>query len=109
MSRLLTGVDAAGFAASALKNCCLLYFVARNDADGNPRRLWALYSPGGEILAAYPEGYSGTDAVPLTLRPKTSTCFRVDTTPDEYRRILRAGHDATAGAWRRAIDSEGEA
>jgi len=47
--------------------------------------------------------------VPESIRAKTSTCFRVDTTPDEYRRILRAGHDATAGAWRRAIDPEGEA
>ena len=105
----LSSEQARAFALDALQDCCLLYFVARNDADGNPRRLWALYSPDGEILAAYPEGYSGTDAVPLTLRPKTSTCFRVDTTPDEYRRILRAGHDATAGAWRRAIDQEGAA
>jgi len=79
-------------------DCCLLYFVARNDADGNPRRMWVLYSPGGEILAAYPEGYSGTDAVPESIRAKTSTCFQVDTTPDEYRRILRAGNDAIGAA-----------
>ena len=105
----LSSEQARAFALDALQDCCLLYFVARNDADGNPRRMWVLYSPAGEILAAYPEGYSGTDAVPESIRAKTSTCFRVDTTPDEYRRILRAGHDATAGAWRRAIDSEGAA
>ena len=105
----LSSEQARAFALDALQDCCLLYFVARNDANGNPRRMWALYSPNGEILAAYPEGYSGTDAVPESIRAKTSTCFRVDTTPGEYRRILRAGHDATAGAWRRAIDPEGEA
>lgn len=105
----LTFEQARVFAIDALQDCCLLYFVARNDADGNPRHMWVLYSPAGEILAAYPEGYSGTDAVPESIRVKTSTCFRFEVTPDEYRRILRAGNDATGAAWRRAIDPEGEA
>lgn len=97
---------ARAFALDALQDCCLLYFVTQNDFDGNPRRLWALYSPAGEILAAYPEGYSGTHAVPVAIRKKTSTCSQFETTPAEYRRILRAGHDATAGAWFRAVLSE---
>lgn len=97
---------ARAFAHAALQDCCLLYFVARNDANGNPRRLWALYSPAGEILAAYSEGYIGTHAVPVAIREKTSTCSQFEVTPAEYRRILRAGHDATAGAWRRAIDRD---
>ena len=105
----LSDEKARAFAHAALQDCCLLYFVARNDADGNPRRLWALYSPAGEILAAYPEGYSGTHAVPESIREKTSTCSQFEVTPGEYRRILRAGHDATAGAWRRAVDREAAA
>jgi hypothetical protein len=102
----LSDEKARAFALEALQDCCLLYFVARNDANGNPRRLWALYSPAGEILAAYPEGYIGTHAVPVAIREKTSTCSQFEITPAEYRRILRAGHDATAGAWRRAVDRE---
>lgn len=105
----LSDEKARAFALDALQDCCLLYFVTQNDSDGNPRRLWALYSPAGEILAAYPEGYSGTHAVPESIREKTSTCSQFETTPAEYRRILRAGHDATAGAWRRAVEREAAA
>ena len=102
----LSSEQARAFALDALQDCCLLYFVTQNDYDGNPRRLWALYSPAGEILVAYPEGYSGTHAVPVAIREKTSTCSQFEITPGEYRRILRAGHDATAGAWSRAVDRD---
>ena len=70
----------------------LIKFNSRNDTYGNPRRLWAeLSSDTGELLAVYPEGYLGFNAVPSHLREKAKRCYSVQITVNSYESIKRHG------------------
>jgi hypothetical protein len=64
--------------------------VCKNDRNGNPRRVYIAVSD-GKINCAVDEGYEGTGA--LARLPGNSgqkyTPVDIETTPAEYRRILR--------------------
>jgi hypothetical protein len=68
-----------------------LYLKSTNDNNGNSRRLFLLVSD-GEALAVWPEGYSGSDAVPGELRERAwrAQSFPVAIGAAEYRRFLKA-------------------
>jgi len=68
---------------------CLLYFTAPNDRNANPQRLWALFSPAGQLLAAWNEGYGGTHSLPAAVRPKAATCHAIAVSAATYRALLR--------------------
>jgi hypothetical protein len=58
---------------------------AKNDVNGNPRRLFVVYGPGGEVLEVIDEGYRGW---PVHLRD-IAQLPTFDITPTEYRQWLR--------------------
>lgn len=64
---------------------------AKNDSNGNPRRCYVLLDSDGAVVCAVDEGYEGLGA--LAAIPGAScityTPVEFDTTPTEYRRLLR--------------------
>lgn len=62
---------------------------AGHDANGNPRRCYVVFTATMDIRAVYDEGYSGTYAVPKRLRRAASYARTFQTTPSEYRDLLR--------------------
>jgi hypothetical protein len=48
----------------------LQYFFAKNDVNGNPRRIFVYSDENGKILAAWDEGYIGIDCLPGDLRQR---------------------------------------
>jgi hypothetical protein len=46
----------------------IIRLKATNDPNGNPRRCYVLFNPDGRPMAAWDEGYYGSDAVPGELR-----------------------------------------
>jgi len=67
----------------------MLHLCATNDANGNPRRLYARLDGGGCFIAAWDEGYSGSHAVPEAYRDAANRAPYIEITPREYRRILK--------------------
>lgn len=68
----------------------ILHLCARNDLNGNPRRVYVLRdTESGKYLAAWDEGYKGSDAVPGELRKAAyhSYCERIKVS--EYKQLLR--------------------
>ena len=65
------------------QHCC-----THNDRNGNPRRLYVLVVDGTRV-AAWDEGYSGSDAVPGLWRSKAHRAERVDITVGLYRELRR--------------------
>lgn len=66
----------------------ILHFTTKNDANGNPRRLYA-YIEGPSIVRVWDEGYQGAQAVPEALRSEALVAHRVEIMPGEYRRLLK--------------------
>jgi hypothetical protein len=64
---------------------------AKNDRNGNPRRVYILLDSEGEIVRAVNEGYLGSGALDGILDPSVNRSLIRDfsTTPAEYRRLLR--------------------
>jgi len=63
---------------------------AGHTTNGNPRRVYVLLSDDGSIIRAVDEGYEGIGAlrgIPGCERQSEPVEF--DTTPAEYRRLLR--------------------
>ena len=64
---------------------------AKNDSNGNPRRVYVMLDSDGSIVGAAEEGYEGHGAIARL--PGASgvkyTPVEFDTTPAEYRRIVR--------------------
>ena len=72
-----------------LDSFSVLHFTAPNDRNGNPRRLWAVFTPAGQLVAAYDEGYEGSHAIPVAIRHKAATCYAVPVAASTYSAILR--------------------
>lgn len=64
------------------------HFCARNDANGNPQRLYVL-SIDGEYVAAWDEGYEGLYVVPGVWRADAYNAERIDCSQKLYRKLLR--------------------
>jgi hypothetical protein len=61
---------------------------AKNDCNGNPRRVYVLFDSEGNVVRARDEGFIGRSAV-AGLIDKSAPIPEFDTTPTEYRRLLR--------------------
>jgi hypothetical protein len=66
------------------------HYCATNDKNGNPRRVYVLANEDGTQLAAWDEGYLGSDAVPGIWRRYAYEAARVSITVKDYNRILRS-------------------
>lgn len=67
----------------------MIHLRAKNTTNGNPRRLYLRIDAGGCIIRAWDEGYSGHNAVPEGYRDAAHRAVSIETTPKEYRRILK--------------------
>jgi hypothetical protein len=88
--------------------------VTKNDAMGNPRRIYVVYrSPDGPIIAqvgsaeperfeygvvcaVFDEGYLGRIAVPLSFRNAAIFLPDINITPKEYNRLKRIETNLTS-------------
>jgi len=68
-------------------NCIKLY--TKNDRNGNPRRVFVFLRPSGTIAFAVDEGYKGRGAVSPEYIPNSAEISEFQTTPTEYRSILK--------------------
>ena len=62
---------------------------AKNDVNGNPRRVFVLLDSDGCIVRAIDEGYAGVGALDGIFDYRQLGIPDFDTTPAEYRRLLR--------------------
>lgn len=72
----------------------MYYLCAKNDINGNPRRVFVLIDEDGEQLAAWDESYKGCDAVPGDFRDmawSSKMNNRKDITVKEYMAALKKG------------------
>ena len=67
----------------------ILHMCAKNDLNGNPRRLYVMSDEEGKYIAAWDEGYKGSDAVPGPFREKAYLSQRFDVSVREYNKLLR--------------------
>lgn len=76
----------------------IIHACAKNDAYGNPRRIYVLIDGDnlidclmnkGGILASWDEGYNGNFAVPGLWREKAWGAESVDITVNTYQRLMR--------------------
>lgn len=72
-----------------MKTSSIIKLNASNDSNGNPRRVFVGIAPCGAISGAWDEGYAGGNAVPMRLRKMASNACTFDTTPSEYRELVR--------------------
>ncbi len=93
---MLTHSEIQARSLALLDTFSVLHFTAPNDRNGNPRRLWAAFTPAGQLVNAWEEGYLGTDAIPAAIRHKTATCYAVPITPAAYNAILRHARQVAA-------------
>lgn len=75
---------------------CVQHIRAPNDANGNPQRLYlvfSIYTP--SFVNAYDEGYLGEDAIPRAVRAASSTVWlpAINVGVTEYRRLLKKYRD----------------
>ena len=71
---------------------------APNDANGNPRRLWAIYCPEtGDLLGIHDEGYQYSTARTVMREFYGEATYvvlpAIVTTPQEYRNLLRTARN----------------
>jgi hypothetical protein len=62
-----------------------IHLKTKNDANGNPRRLFLICDTHGPV-AAVPEGYEGSGAIKSAGFPDMPIAWDVEITPGEYRR-----------------------
>lgn len=67
----------------------ILHLCAKNDVNGNPRRLFVLSNEEGKFIAAWDEGYKGSDAVPGIWRKDAYLSQRLDIPTAQYNKLLR--------------------
>ena len=67
----------------------MLHLVAPNDSDGNPRRLFVMSNDEGKFIAAWDEGYKGSDAVPGIWRKDAYLSQRLDVPVAQYNKLRR--------------------
>ena len=68
----------------------ILHLCTKNDSNGNPRRLYVLSNDEGKFVAAWDEGYKGSDAVPGIWRKDAHLSQRFDVTVTEYNKLRRS-------------------
>jgi hypothetical protein len=67
----------------------ILHICAKNDNDGNPRRLFVMSNEEGKFIAAWDEGYKGSDAVPGDFRKDAYLSQRLDVPVAQYNKLRR--------------------
>jgi hypothetical protein len=67
----------------------ILHLCTKNDNNGNPRRLFVLSNDEGKFVAAWDEGYKGSDAVPGEFRKDAYLAQRLDVPVAQYNKLLR--------------------
>lgn len=65
------------------------HYCASNDVNGNPQRVFVLVNPDGDQVAAWDEGYLGSDAVPGIWRRAADNADRINVSIRDYRRLLK--------------------
>jgi hypothetical protein len=70
-----------------MKALCYQQHRHSNDSNGNPRRIFVVYSTGGIPMRVINEGYAGNPRLDL---PELSP---VDVTASEYRSTIRYAKD----------------
>ena len=87
------------------------HFCASNDLNGNPQRCFVLVDEDGEAMAAWDEGYMGSDAVPGIWRREAYSAARSPITVREYKRLLKTlpspsyAHDVTGYSHLRSVEA----
>lgn len=66
----------------------IVHLCAKNDLNGNPRRLYALTDEEGTIIASWDEGYRGYHAVPSFWHGAAYNAERQFVSVSRYLRIL---------------------
>jgi len=92
----LTPAEIQARSLALLDSLTVLHFTAPNDSDGNPRRLWAAFTPAGQLLNAWDEGYAGSHAIPAAIRHKAATCYAIPISAATYRAMLRHAQQVAA-------------
>jgi hypothetical protein len=74
-----------------MKGYIFQHLCAPNDRNGNPRRLWVLYSKGtGDVFEVINEGYGGRPTVCDARRVKTATeVAQIQISTKEYNNWCR--------------------
>ena len=67
----------------------ILHLCAKNDSNGNPRRLFVLSNEDGRFIAVWDEGYKGSDAVPGEFRKDAYLAQRLDIPTAQYNKLRR--------------------
>lgn len=65
------------------------HYCASNDVNGNPQRVYVLVDPDGQNVAAWDEGYYGSDAVPGIWREAAYRSERIKCSVRKYKQLLR--------------------
>jgi hypothetical protein len=66
----------------------IIHLKAKNDANGNPRRIYAIYNTEtGQLIDAIDEGYNGSSAWRKKY-PNGLDGGEIDTTPSEIKYFL---------------------
>jgi len=92
----LTPAETEARSLALLDSFAVLHFTAPNDSNGNPRRLWAAFTPAGQLLNAWDEGYAGSDAIPAAICHKAATCYAIPVSAATYRAMLRHARQVSA-------------
>jgi len=71
------------------------HYCATNCVNGNPRRVYVLFFD-GEPIAAWDEGYSGSDAVPGIWRRQAYEAKRINCSARKYKQLLKLPSPAYA-------------
>jgi hypothetical protein len=66
-----------------------IHFCAKNDHYGNPQRVFVMSDETGKFIAAWDEGYKGSDAVPGAWRDDAYRAQRYDVSVTKYKELLR--------------------
>jgi hypothetical protein len=93
---ILTPAEIETRSLALLNSFAVLHFTAPNDSNGNPRRLWAAFTPAGQLLNAWDEGYVGSHAIPAAIRHKAATCYAIPISAATYRAMLRHARQIAA-------------
>ena len=85
-----------------------IHLNAGNDRNGNPRRVYVVLNENGAIVDTIDEGYSGDSGVRKLRvdgeKVKMDFVFnRFETTPKEYRELVKFGNDLRKKAERKSV------
>ena len=80
-----------------------IHFDAGRDPNGNPKRVYVIFSPDGEMIDAIDEGYQGHGAIESAGYKKNIKIVspRFPTDKTTYRELVKWGREESPGAGRR--------